>query len=95
MIVKPVGDDKTGSTDKPHDKVDGAQFPPEFIEYIIYFDSLLFQKPEAVVTMKVIFRIQTENSHRKIILLLFPNNGSYMIDVVEFSDKKQVHENTP
>jgi hypothetical protein len=91
MIVKPVGDGKTGPADKPHDKVDRAQCPAEFIENIIYFDSLVSQKPETVITMKVIFRIQTENGYRKIILPHFPDNGSDMIDVIELSDKKQVH----
>jgi len=91
MIVKPVGDGKTSPADKPHDKVDRAQGPVEFIENIGYFDSLVSQKPETVITMQVIFRIQTENGYRKIILLHFPDNGSDMIDVIELSDKKQVH----
>jgi hypothetical protein len=38
--------------------------------------------------MEVIFRIQTENGCRIIILLHFPDNGGDMVDVVELSDKK-------
>jgi hypothetical protein len=94
MIVKPVGDGKTGPADKPHDKVDRTQGTAEFIENIIYLDSLVSQKPETVITMKVILGIQTINSHRIIILFHFPHNGCNMIDVVELSDKKKVHIHT-
>jgi hypothetical protein len=68
--------------------VDRTQATAEFIENIIYFDSLLSQKPETVITMKVILRIQTINSHRIIIPPHFPDNGGDMVDVVELSDKK-------
>jgi hypothetical protein len=68
--------------------VDRTQATAEFIENIIYFDSLLSQKPETVIAMEVIFRIQTENGCRIIILLHFPDNGGDMVDVVELSDKK-------
>jgi len=38
-----------------------------------------------------IYIIQTINGNRKIILLHLPDNGGDMVDVVELSDKKQVH----
>jgi calcineurin-like phosphoesterase family protein len=41
--------------------------------------------------MKIIFRIQTEDGYRIIILSHFPNNRGDMVDVVELSDKKKVH----
>jgi hypothetical protein len=40
---------------------------------------------------KIIFRVQTQDGYRIIILPHSPDNGGDMVDVVELSDKKQVH----
>ena len=88
MIVEPVHDGKTGSADQPHDKVFQTQWSGERIKNIIYRDPLLFQKQKAVITLKVVLRIQTINGDGIIVLSHFPHDRRNMIDVIELSDKK-------
>jgi hypothetical protein len=74
--------------------VDPAVVSAEALMQIVDIHSDFFQKPEAVVLIVVVARVDAIDGHSVASLLQFPCHGSQMIDVVKMSDKKKKHPRT-
>jgi hypothetical protein len=88
IFIEHVNSAKVCSADKPGAAIGQIERPPAFVENETHFNSLLFQESEAIIILKIIFRVQAINGHRIIIPPHFPHDGCYVVDIIEFSNKK-------